>query len=398
MNLHEYQAKSILKKFSVPVPEGIVATTPEKAVENAETLKMMTHTEKWAVKAQVHAGGRGKGGGIKIASSIDEVKQHAKNILGMNLVTPQTGAKGKPVSKVLIELGIYYPGDSPIQEFYVSILLDRKTSHNIIMYSTEGGMEIEEVAHKTPHLIFTEEIDPVAGFRPFQARKVAFDLGLSGKAFNNMVQFITALYNAYTSIDADLMEINPVIKTSDDLIYAADAKVRIDGNALFRHPEYAAMNDITQIDAHEVEAAKFHLNYIKLDGNVGCMVNGAGLAMATMDIIKLAGGDPANFLDVGGSAKSERVEQAFRLIMSDENVKAILVNIFGGIVRCDRVAQGIVDACKNIGELKIPIIVRLQGTNAEEAKKIIEASGLQVRSAILLQEAADMVTKALAEK
>ncbi|MFH0896083.1 MAG: ATP-grasp domain-containing protein, partial [Bacteroidota bacterium] len=271
MNLHEYQAKAILRRFSVPVPEGLIAGTAEKAVENAETLKIQTHTEKWAVKAQVHAGGRGKGGGIKIAGSVDEVKKYAREILGMTLVTPQTGPKGKLVSKVLIEQGIYYPGDSPIKEFYVSILLDRKTSHNMIMYSTEGGMDIEDVAHNTPHLIFTEEVDPVSGFRPFQAKKIAFSLGLTGKAFSNMVQFITALYDAYVSIDADLMEINPVIKTSDDLIYAADAKVRIDGNALFRHPEYASMNDITQIDANEVEALKYHLNYIKLDGNVGCM-------------------------------------------------------------------------------------------------------------------------------
>ena len=396
MNIHEYQGKSILKSYGVAIQEGIVAETPEQAVEAAKKLKEQTGTGWWVIKAQIHAGGRGKGGGVKLAKSLDEVKEKASNIIGMQLITPQTGPAGKKVNKVLVAQDVYYPGETPTAEFYMSVLLNRNTGRNIIMYSTEGGMDIEEVAHNTPHLIFKEEIDPKVGLMPFQARKIAFNLGLSGEAFKQMVKFITSLYNAYDGIDASMFEINPVLKTSDNKIIAVDAKVNLDENALYRHPDYAAMRDVTEEDPTEVEAGENNLNYVKLDGNVGCMVNGAGLAMATMDIIKLSGGDPANFLDVGGTANAERVEKAFRIILKDPNVKAILVNIFGGIVRCDRVAQGIVDAYKNIGEIPVPIIVRLQGTNAIEAKKIIDQSGLQVRSAIQLQEAADRVKEVLA--
>ncbi len=395
MNIHEYQGKSILKSFGVGIQEGIVADTPEKAVEAAKELTKLTGTNWWVIKAQIHAGGRGKGGGVKLAKSLDEVKERATNIIGMNLVTPQTGPQGKLVSKVLVAQDVYYPGASPTKEFYVSVLLNRQTGRNIIMYSTEGGMDIEEVAAHTPHLIHKEEIDPAVGLQGFQTRKIAFNLGLSGEAFKQMTKFIASLYKAYDSIDASMFEINPVLKTSDDKIIAVDAKVNFDENGLFRHPDYLAMRDVTEEDATEVEAGEHNLNYVKLDGNVGCMVNGAGLAMATMDIIKIAGGEPANFLDVGGTANAARVEQAFRIILKDSNVKAILVNIFGGIVRCDRVAQGIVDAYKNIGEIPVPIIVRLQGTNAVEAKKIIDESGLKVFSAIQLKEAADLVNVVL---
>jgi succinyl-CoA synthetase beta subunit len=395
MNIHEYQGKSILKSFGVGIQEGIVADTPEQAVEAAKKLTEQTGTQWWVIKAQIHAGGRGKGGGVKLAKSLDELKQKAADIIGMQLVTPQTGPKGKKVGKVLIAQDVYYPGPSKTSEIYMSVLLNRQSGRNIIMYSTEGGMDIEEVAEKTPHLIFREEVDPKTGLLPFQARKIAFNLGLSGNAFKEMVKFATSLYKAYDSIDASLFEINPVLKTSDDKIIAVDAKVGLDENALYRHPDYAAMRDISEEDPTEVEAGEHNLNYVKLDGNVGCMVNGAGLAMATMDIIKLAGGEPANFLDVGGTANAARVEEAFRIILKDPNVKAILVNIFGGIVRCDRVAQGIVDAYKSIGEIPVPIIVRLQGTNAKEAKKIIDESGLKVYSAILLKEAADLVADVL---
>lgn len=395
MNIHEYQGKSILKSFGVGIQEGLVADTPEQAVTVAKELNKLTGTEWFVVKAQIHAGGRGKGGGVKLAKNLDEVKAISGKILGMDLVTPQTGPEGKHVNRVLIAQDVYYPGASPTKEFYVSVLLDRQSGRNIIMYSTEGGMDIEAVAEKTPHLIFKEEIDPKVGLQGFQSRKIAFNLGLSGAAFKQMVKFITALYNAYDAIDASLFEINPVLKTSDDKIIAVDAKVNFDENGLFRHPDYLAMRDIREEDPTEVEAGEHNLNYVKLDGNVGCMVNGAGLAMATMDIIKLAGGEPANFLDVGGTANAARVEQAFRIILKDANVKAILVNIFGGIVRCDRVAQGIVDAYKNIGEIPVPIIVRLQGTNAVEAKKIIDDSGLKVFSAIQLKEAADLVNEVL---
>jgi succinyl-CoA synthetase beta subunit len=395
MNIHEYQGKSILKSFGVAIQEGIVAETPEQAVSAAKELQAQTGTQWWVVKAQIHAGGRGKGGGVKLAKSLDEVNEKATNIIGMQLVTPQTGPQGKKVNKVLIAQDVYYPGPTPTSEFYMSVLLNRQTGRNIVMYSTEGGMDIEEVAEKTPHLIFKEEVDPATGLQPFQARKIAFNLGLSGNAFKEMTKFVTALYKAYDSTDSSMFEINPVLKTSDDKIIAVDAKVNLDENALYRHPDYAAMRDITEEDPTEVEAGEHNLNYVKLDGNVGCMVNGAGLAMATMDIIKLAGGDPANFLDVGGTANAARVEQAFRIILKDPNVKAILVNIFGGIVRCDRVAQGVVDAYKSIGEIPVPIIVRLQGTNAEEAKRIIDESGLKVFSAIQLKEAADLVADVL---
>lgn len=396
MNIHEYQGKSILKSFGVRIQEGIVAHTPEEAVEAAKKLKEEYNSDWVVIKAQVHAGGRGKGGGVKLAKNLEEVKQRATDIIGMQLVTPQTSAEGKTVHKVLVAQDVYYPGESETQEFYVSVLLDREKGRNIIMYSTEGGMDIEEVAEKTPELIFKEEIDPKVGLQSFQARKIAFNLGLSGNAFKEMVKFIAALYKAYDETDSSMFEINPVLKTSDNLILAVDAKVDLDDNALYRHKDYAEMRDLAEEDPTEVEAGKSNLNYVKLDGNVGCMVNGAGLAMATMDIIKIAGGEPANFLDVGGTANAETVKAGFNIILSDPNVKAILINIFGGIVRCDRVAQGVIDAYKEIGDIPVPIIVRLQGTNAVEAKKLIDDSGLEVFSAILLKEAADLVTKVLA--
>lgn len=395
MNIHEYQAKEILKTNGVSVPYGIMTETIENTAEIAIKIQEATGTDAWAVKAQIHAGGRGKGGGVKIAKSINEVKTYASDILGMQLITKQTGSEGKKVHKLLIEQGIYYPGKSPIKEFYMSILLNRNTGKNMIMYSTEGGMDIETVAENTPHLIFKEEIEPGTDVLPFQARRIAFNLQLSGKANKEMQKFVMALYKAYKASYANMFEINPVIKTSDDMIMAADAKVTLDDHALYLNPEYNTYRDITEEDTTEAEAKKYHLNYVKLDGNVGCMVNGAGLAMATMDIIKLANGNPANFLDVGGGANAETVEKGFRLIMKDPNVKAILINIFGGIVRCDRVAKGIVEAYKNIGNINIPIIVRLQGTNAEEAKEIIDKSGLQVKSAILFKEAAELVKKEL---
>ena len=395
MNLHEYQGKEILNSYGVGIQRGIVASTPEAAVDAAKKLTEETGTGWHVIKAQVHAGGRGKGGGVKLAKNLEELRSHAENIIGMQLVTPQTSAEGKTVHQVLIAEDVYYPGETETSEIYMSVLLNRATGRNMIMYSTEGGMDIEEVAEKTPHLIFTEEIDPSTGLLPFQCRKVAFNLGLTGKAFKEMTKFVSCLYKAYDGSDASLFEINPVLKTSDEKIIAVDAKVSIDDNALYRHQDYAEMRDIREEDAAEVEAGEYGLNYVKLDGNVGCMVNGAGLAMATMDIIKHAGGNPANFLDVGGTADAARVEQAFRIILKDENVKALLVNIFGGIVRCDRVAQGIVDAYNNIGEINVPLIVRLQGTNAEEAKKLIDESGLKVHSVILLQEAANKVAEVL---
>lgn len=395
MNLHEYQGKQILKSFGVAVQEGKVAETVDQAVEAAKELQKETNTPVWIVKAQVHAGGRGKAGGVKLAKTLDDVKEKAKAILGMNLVSRQTGPQGKIVHKILIAQDVYYPGETPTKEYYMSVLLNRAHGKNMIIYSQEGGMEIEEVAAKTPEKIFKEEIDPKVGLRDFQCRKISFNLGLSGEAFKNMTKFVASLYKAYDATDSSLFEINPLLKTSDNKIIAVDAKVALDENALYRHPDYAAMRDFLEEDPTEVEAGKHELNYVKLDGNVGCMVNGAGLAMATMDIIKLSGGEPANFLDVGGTANAARVEQAFRIILKDPNVKAILVNIFGGIVRCDRVAQGIVDAYKNMGNISVPIIVRLQGTNAVEAKKIIDGSGLKVHSAIELQEAADLVQKVL---
>ncbi len=396
MNLHEYQGKELLNSFGVRIQRGIVATTAEEAVAAAEKLNTDTGTSWWVVKAQIHAGGRGKGGGVKLAKSLDEVKSISNDILGMHLVTPQTSAEGKLVHQVLICEDVYYPGESETSEFYMSVLLNRSTGRNMLMYSTEGGMDIEAVAEETPHLIFHEEIDPKVGLTAFQCRKIAFNLGLSGAAFKEMTKFVFALYTAYDKTDSSLFEINPVLKTSDDKIMAVDAKVSLDENALFRHKGFLELRDTREEDATEVEAGKFGLNFVKLDGNVGCMVNGAGLAMATMDIIKMAGGSPANFLDVGGTADAKRVEQAFRIILKDENVKALLVNIFGGIVRCDKVAQGIVDAYNNLGDINIPLIVRLEGTNAVEAKKLIDESGLKVESVILLQEAADKVAEVLA--
>ena len=396
MNLHEFQGKEILNSFGVEIQRGIVATTADEAVAAAKKLTEETGTGWHVIKAQIHAGGRGKGGGVKLAKSLEEVKELAGQIIGMNLITPQTSAEGKKVHQVLITEDVYYPGDSEPDEYYMSVLLNRGNGRNMIMYSTEGGMDIETVAEETPHLIFTEEIDPATGLLPFQARRIAFNLGLSGKAFKEMTKFVTALYKAYSNSDSSLFEINPVLKTSDDRIIAVDAKVSIDDNALFRHKDYLAMRDLREENPIEVEAGEVGLNYVDLDGNVGCMVNGAGLAMATMDLIKQAGGEPANFLDVGGTADAERVEAAFKLILRDPNVKAILVNIFGGIVRCDRVAQGIVDAYKNMGNIEVPIIVRLQGTNADIAKELIDNSGLDVQSAIEFQEAADKVQAVLA--
>ena len=396
MNLHEYQAKEILSGFGVRIQRGVVATTADEAVKAAEKLTQDTGTQWYVVKAQIHAGGRGKGGGVKLAKNLDQVKEISSQIIGMNLVTPQTPKEGKKVHQVLIAEDVFYPGESEPKEYYMSVLLNRAKGKNMIMYSTEGGMDIEAVAEKTPHLIFTEEIDPELGLLPFQARNVAFNLGLEGEAFKEMVKFVTALYKAYIASDANLFEINPVLKTSDNKILAVDAKVTIDDNALYRHKDYAELRDTREERPIEVEAKAAGLNYVDLDGNVGCMVNGAGLAMATMDLIKQAGGEPANFLDVGGTADAARVETAFRIILKDPNVKAILVNIFGGIVRCDRVAQGIVDAYKNMGaDIKVPIIVRLQGTNAEIAKELIDKSGLAVHSAIQFQEAADKVKEVL---
>ena len=395
MNLHEYQSKSILKQYGVAVPEGVLAYTEEEAVKAAEYLQGATGSDKFVIKAQVHAGGRGKGGGVKVAKSIDEVRLFASQILGMTLITPQTSKEGKLVRKIYVEQNIFYPGPTEPKEIYMSILLNRQKGHTVLMYSPRGGMDIEAVAEETPELIFTEEVDPKIGLQAFQARKVAFNLGLKEEAYKNTVKFVFAIYRAYEGSDASLIEINPVFKTSDNKILAADAKIVIDNNALFRHPDIATMRDLDEEDPMEVEATRHDLNYVKLNGNVGCMVNGAGLAMATMDIIKLSGGDPANFLDVGGSANAKRVEEGFRIILKDPAVKAILVNIFGGIVRCDRVAQGVVDAYKNIGEINIPIIVRLQGTNAMEGKKLIDDSGLKVHSAITLKEAADLVTQVL---
>lgn len=391
MNIHEYQGKEILKKYGVAVQEGIVASTVEEAAEAAKKLHEQTGTKFFVIKAQIHAGGRGKGGGVKLAKSLQEVPEVAGRILGMTLITPQTGPQGKVVHKVLVAQDVYYPGPAETKEYYMSILLDRQNGRNVVIYSTEGGMDIEEVAEHSPEKIHKEPISPAVGLLPFQARNIAFNLGLEGDAFKQMVKFVTALYKAYTGTDSAMFEINPVLKTSDNRIIAVDAKVSLDDSALDRHPEYEAMRDLKEEDALEIEARKHNLNYIRLDGNVGCMVNGAGLAMATMDMIKLAGGEPANFLDVGGTANAETVEAGFRIILRDENVKAILVNIFGGIVRCDRVAQGIVDAYKNLGEVKVPIIVRLQGTNAEAGKKLIDDSGLKVSSAVLLSEAAELV-------
>ncbi|WP_200979107.1 ADP-forming succinate--CoA ligase subunit beta [Echinicola sp. 20G] len=402
MNIHEYQAKEVLKGYGVKIQEGIVANTPEAALEAAKQLNAETGTSWYVIKAQIHAGGRGKGkiqqtgsNGVVLAKKLDEVTEKAKNILGGTLVTHQTGPEGKTVNKVLVAQDVYYPGDSEPKEYYLSILLDRAKGCNVIMASTEGGMDIEDVAEKTPEKIIKEWIDPKVGLQGFQARKVAFALGLTGNALKEMVKFISALYKAYDATDSSQFEINPVLKTSDDQILAVDAKVNLDDNALYRHRNLAELRDLSEEDPLEVEAGKSDLNYVKLDGNVGCMVNGAGLAMATMDMIKLSGGEPANFLDVGGGANATTVEAGFRIILKDPNVKAILINVFGGIVRCDRIASGVVEAYKSIGDIQIPIIVRLQGTNAEEGARIIDESGLKVASAITLKEAAEKVQEVL---
>ncbi len=396
MNLHEYQSKEILEKYGVRIQRGFTANNVEEAVEAAHKLKELNGNEGWVVKAQVHAGGRGKGGGVKFSPNIDKLKENAENIIGMQLVTPQTSAEGKKVNFVLVAEDMYYPGENEPKEYYVSILLDRALGKNTIVYSTEGGMDIEAVAEETPHLIHKEIVDPAIGLQGFQARKIAFNLGLEGAAMKDFVKFIYALYSAYEGIDASLFEINPVLKTSDNKIAAIDAKVTLDDSALFRHKDLADLRDTREEDPMDVEAGEAGLNFVKLDGNVACMVNGAGLAMATMDIIKLSGGNPANFLDVGGTADAQRVQTAFDIILRDKNVEAILINIFGGIVRCDRVAQGVVDAYKAMGSLPVPLIVRLQGTNAVEAKKLIDEAGLPIHSAITLEEAANKVKEVLA--
>jgi succinyl-CoA synthetase beta subunit len=403
MNLHEYQAKSLLKKYNVPVQEGIACNTPGEAEEAYRQIHTQYSSKFAVVKAQIHAGGRGKGTivgkdqrGVAVGKSSEDVVRIAGNLLGGTLVTIQTGPAGKVVNKVLVAQDVYYEGPNPVKEFYLSILLDRTKGQNVIMYSTEGGMNIEDVAHDTPEKIFKEWVHPGGPLEPFQARKIAFNLGLGGEAMKNCVKFVINLYNAYVGLDCGMLEINPLFKTSDEKIIAVDCKMNVDDNALMRHPDVAALRDISEEDPTEVEAGKFNLNFVKLDGNVGCMVNGAGLAMATMDMIKLSGGEPANFLDVGGTANAQTVEAGFRIILKDPKVKAILINIFGGIVRCDRVAQGVIDAYTSIGNINIPIIVRLQGTNADVAKKLIDESGLKVQSAILLSEAAALVNKAVA--
>ena len=389
MKLHEYQAKDILKEHGVAVQPGIMARTVDEAVRAAKRLQADNDSALFVVKAQIHAGGRGKGGGVKLARSVDEVREHAEAILGMQLVTHQTGPQGQEVRAVLIA-----DGADIAQEYYVGVTLDRQASMNVIMVSTEGGVEIETVAEETPEKILKEHVDPALGLRPFQARRLAFGLGFEGEALKQAARFIAALYNAFESTDSTLAEINPLVLTEDGAVVAVDAKINLDDNALFRHKDLTELRDIHEEDPMEVEAGEHGLNYIKLDGNVGCMVNGAGLAMATMDIIKLAGGEPANFLDVGGSASAETVEAGFRLILKDPNVKAILVNIFGGIVRCDRVANGVIEAARNV-DIDVPLIVRLQGTNAEEGQQLLEESGIDIETAVLLKEAADKVTKAL---
>ena len=403
MNLHEYQAKELLKKYNVPVQEGVAVETVDAAVAAYHKIAAETNNKFAVVKAQIHAGGRGKGKivgteqrGVAVGKSAADIETFAKNILGGTLVTIQTGPAGKLVSKILVAQDVYYEGPQPTKEFYLSILLDRAKGMNVVMYSTEGGMDIEEVAHNTPEKIFKEWVHPGGGLQGFQARKIAFNLGLNGDALKSCVKFVTNLYNAYVGLDCSMLEINPLFKTSDDKIIAVDCKMNVDDNALMRHPDLLAMRDVTEEDPTEVEAGEFNLNFVKLDGNVGCMVNGAGLAMATMDMIKLSGGEPANFLDVGGTANAQTVEAGFRIILKDPNVKAILINIFGGIVRCDRVAAGVIEAFNKLGNINIPIIVRLQGTNAVEAKKLIDESGLKVQSAIQLSEAADLVKQAVA--
>lgn len=403
MNLHEYQAKELLKKYNVPVQEGYACSTVHDAEDAYRLIKTQTGSKFAVIKAQIHAGGRGKGmikengiNGVKVAKSLDDVQEFSEKILGGTLVTVQTGPTGKVVNKIFVAQDMYYDGPSERKEFYLSILLDRSKGQNVVMYSTEGGMNIEDVAHNTPDKIFKEWVHPSGGLQAFQARKIAFNLGLTGDAFKNCVKFVTNLYTAYVGLDCSMLEINPLFKASDNKIVAVDCKMNLDDNSLMRHADLVSLRDVTEEDPTEVEAGQFNLNFVKLDGNVGCMVNGAGLAMATMDMIKLSGGEPANFLDVGGTANAQTVEAGFKIILKDPAVKAILINIFGGIVRCDRVAQGVIDAYNNIGNIRVPIIVRLQGTNAEEAKKLIDESGLKVQSAILLSEAADLVKKAVA--
>ena len=403
MNLHEYQAKQLLKKYNVPVQEGIACSTPNEAEEAYRQIHTQYNSKFAVVKAQIHAGGRGKGKivgkeqkGVAVGKNAEDIKAIATNLLGGTLVTIQTGEAGKVVNKILVAQDVYYEGPNEVKEFYLSILMDREKGKNVIMYSTEGGMNIEDVAHDTPEKIFKEWIHPGGTLESFQARKIAFNLGLKGEAFKNCTRFVSNLYQAFVELDCGMLEINPLFKTSDEKMIAVDCKMSIDDNALMRHPDVAALRDVTEEDPTEVEAGKFNLNFVKLDGNVGCMVNGAGLAMATMDMIKLSGGEPANFLDVGGTANAQTVEAGFRIILKDPKVKAILINIFGGIVRCDRVAQGVIDAYQSIGNIEIPIIVRLQGTNADVAKKLIDESGLKVQSAILLSEAATLVNKAVA--
>lgn len=389
MKVHEYQAKEILASFGVAVQPGMVATTVDEAVAAAEKMKADTGTDLFVVKAQIHAGGRGKGGGVKLAHGVEGVREKASAILGMQLVTHQTGPEGQKVRTILVADAVDIE-----KEFYLGVTLDRQRNMPVIMASTEGGVEIETVAEETPELILKEWVDPSIGLQGFQARKIAFGLGFEGPAFKQAVKFVTQLYNAYDKADCTLAEINPLTLTKQGNVLAIDAKMDLDDNAMFRHKDFAGLRDENEEDPLEVEAGKHNLNYIKLDGNVGCMVNGAGLAMGTMDIIKLAGGEPANFLDVGGNANPETVEAGFRIILSDPNVKAILINIFGGIVRCDRVAKGIVQAARNV-DITVPLIVRLQGTNAPEAKVILDESGLALRSATLFQEAADKVNEAL---
>ena len=393
MNIHEYQAKEILKHYGVPVPGGIVAASADEAVEAAKQVQQATGTSLWVIKAQIHAGGRGKGGGVKIARSLSEVAQITSSIIGMQLITPQTGVEGKKVHQVLVAPDVFYSGESEVKEFYISILLNRASGRNMVVYSPQGGVDIESVAENTPELIFREEIVPGLGLQDFQARNIAFGLGLTGKAFSEMIVFAKTLVTAYERSDASLIEINPLVKTSDHRMLAVDAKMTLDDNALYRHPEYALLRDLSEEDPAEVEATLHHLNFVKLNGNVGCMVNGAGLAMATMDIIKLSGGEPANFLDVGGGANATSVEAGLKIILADSHVKVVLINIFGGIVRCDRVASGVVEAYHKIGQIDVPIIVRLQGTNALEGKAIIDQSGLKVYSATTLQETALLVTQ-----
>jgi succinyl-CoA synthetase beta subunit len=395
MNIHEFQGKSILRAYDVEIQEGFIAENPSQAVMVAKELQKKFRSDCFVVKAQIHAGGRGKGGGVKLAISPEEAGKLTGQVIGMKLVTPQTGPSGKLVRKVLIAQDVYYKGETEPEEFYISMLLDRNISRYVVMYSPRGGMDIEEVAEKTPHLIFREEIDPGTGLQPFQTRNIAFNLGLSGTAFKNMQKFLAGIYEAFIGCDIQLLEINPVLKTSDDKILAVDSKVILDDNGLFRHPDLAEMRDLNEEDPTEVEAGKNNLNFVKLDGNVGCMVNGAGLAMATMDIIKLSSGEPANFLDVGGGASAKTVEAGFRIILKDPAVKSILINIFGGIVRCDRVANGVVEAYKSIGEIHVPVIVRLQGTNAAQAKEIIDNSGLKVFSAVSFRDTAEKVRESL---